>query len=226
MTTLFEVRQDSLLSLGDGNTPAVPLARMGFPANISKWDMFALAGRMFNLKQAVIGTMLNGSAADAGGVVLTAPTVRFTVPTGYTVFPRRFNLAAIPGATTTVGEIAVIASQTDSYTSGGVAMTPLNWRTDNPRATIVTNCYTGSGSAITEAGLTSVRALYQENHNVAAAFATSYELALNKVVQWEDLIPIVGPASFLIYISGANAVHTFTFSLDWAEVQTVNVKAA
>ena len=46
MTTLYEVRQDSLLSLGDGNTPAVPMARMGFPANISKWDMFALAGRV------------------------------------------------------------------------------------------------------------------------------------------------------------------------------------
>lgn len=225
MTTLYEVRQDSLLSLGDGNTPPVPLSRMGFPAYITKWDMFALSGRMFNLSQAAIGTMLNGSATDAGGIVLTAPTIRFTVPTGYTVFPRRLNLALIPGATTAVAEIAVAYTTTDSYTSGGTAATPRNWRSDNPRATSVTNCYYASGSAITEAALGTVRAIHQENHAVAAAFATSYELAINKTIQWDDLIPVVGPSSFLVWISAATAVHTFTFSLDWAEVLTVNVKA-
>lgn len=225
MTTLFEVRQNSLASLTDGNTPPVPMARMGLPAVLGKWDFFALAGRMFNLKQTTIGTALAGSAADNAGIVLTAPTIRFTVPTGYTVFPRRFNLAMIPAATTADNEIAIIYTAADSYTSGGVAHTPLNWRTDNPRATIVTKCYHGAGTAIVEAALTSVRALHQAVFTPAAAYATSYNLNVNYTVQWDDLIPIVGPASFLVYLSAKTAAVSHYFSLDWAEVATVNVTA-
>jgi hypothetical protein len=221
MTTLFEVRQDTLTTLGDGNTPPVPLARMGIPAVLSKWDMFALAGRMFTVKQTTIGTPLTGSAAAAGGIVLTAPTVRFTVPTGYTVFPRRFNLsyATLAGVD---NEIAVIASQTDSYTSGGTALTPLNLRTDQPAATAVTKCYHADSSAIVEAALTNVRALYQANIPLAFAAGESF---WNTVVQWDDLIPIVGPASVLIFISSKTTANTHYFSFDWAEVLTVNVKA-
>lgn len=225
MTTLFEVRQDSLTSLGDGNTPPVPLARMGIPAQMAKWDLFALAGRMFNLKEGTLGTALTFSAADNAGIVLTAPSIRFTVPTGYTIFPRRLNVALIPGATSVDNEIAVAYTNSDSFTSGGTAVTPVNWRPDNPRATIVTNCVHCSGAAITEAALGTVRALHQGIYTPAAAFATSYNLNINYTVQWDDLIPIVGPASFLVWISAKTAAITGYFSLDWAEVATVNVKA-
>jgi hypothetical protein len=225
MTTLFEVRQDTLTTLGDGNTPPVPMARMGFPANISKWDMFALAGRMFNVKQAAMGTALTFSAANDAGIVLTAPSFRFTVPTGVTVFPRRVNLALIPGATTEDNEIAIIYTAADSYTSGGTAQLPLNWRSDQPSATGVTNCYHCSGSAIVEAALTGVRSLHQRVYEVPAAYATSYNLDINVTVEWDDLIPIVGPASFLIYVSAKTAALTGYYSVDWAEVLTTNIKA-
>jgi hypothetical protein len=222
MTTLFEVRQDSLTSLGDGNTPPVPLARMGLPAMLTKWDLFALGGRMFTVKQTTVGTPLTGSAAAAGGIVLTAPTVRFTVPTGITVFLRRFNLsyATLAGVD---NEIAVIASRTDSYTSGGTALTPLNMMVDSAApATSVTKCYHADSSAIVEAALTDVRALYQANIPLAFAAGESF---WNTVVEWEDLIPIVGPASVLIFVSSKTTANTHYFSLDWAEVDTVNVKA-
>lgn len=225
MTTLFETRQESLLSLGDGNTPPVPLSRMGIPAFLNKWDLFALSGRMFNLKQTTIGTILAGSAADNAGIVLTAPTLRFTVPTGITVFPYRFQMAGVPAATTVDHEIAVLYTSTDTYSSGGVAHTPLNWRTDNPRATRVTNCYHGAATAIVESALVGVRALYQAIYPYAAAYATSYELEINKEVIWPDLIPIVGPASFLVFLSAKTAAVAAYFSLDWAEVDTVNIKA-
>lgn len=225
MTTLYEVRQETLTTLGDGNTPPVPLARMGFPAQISKWDMFGLAGRMFTLKQTTIGTAITFSAAAEGGMVLTAPSVRFTVPTGLTVFPRRLNLALIPGATTVDNEIALIVNNADSYTSGGAAITPLNWRVDAPSASAVTNCYHCSGSAIVEAALGTVRALHQAVYTPAAAFATSYNLNINYTVEWDDLIPIVGPASVLLFVSAKTAAVTGYFSLDWAEVLTANVKA-
>jgi hypothetical protein len=220
--TLFEVRQNSLLTLGDGNTPAVPLSRMGFPAVSTKWDMFALQGRMFNLKQTTIGTALAGSTADAGGIVLTVPWVRFTVPTGYTVFPRHMNLA-LAAAAGTVNEIAFIYTSSDSFTSSaGVATTPLNWRPDNPRSTSVTQCYIGaSGSVNTEAALVGVRALYQDAIPAAFAANATDQYVIDR--WWNDLIPIIGPASVLLYATGTTAVTGY-LSLDWAEVATVNVK--
>ncbi len=225
MTTLFEVRQDTLTSLGDGNTPPVPMTRMGIPVQSDKWDLLALSGRMFTTFQGTVGTAITFSAADNAGVVVTAPSFRFTVPTGYTVFPRRLSLALIPGATTVDNEIALIVNNADSYTSGGAALTPRNWRTDAPRASIVTNCVHCSGAAITEAAFTAVRVLVQEIYTPAAAYATSFNLNINKVWQFEEFIPVVGPASVVLFVSAKTAAVTGYFSMDWAEVQTVNVKA-
>jgi hypothetical protein len=224
MTTLFEVRQTSLLSLGDGNTPANPMLRMGIPAEASKWDLFALGGRMFNVKQTTIGTALSGSTAAAGAIVLTVPWLRFTVPTGYTVFPRHLNLA-ISAAAGTDNEIALCYSETDSYTSGGTTLTPLNWRADGPKATIVTSCVIGpSGGVITEGGLTRVRVLFQ--HVIPTAFGVNQtdQYCLDK--WFNDLIPIVGPASVLLFFGGATTTPAGYVSMDWAEVPTVSVKAS
>ena len=222
MTTLFETRQTALLSLGDGNTPAVPLTRMGLPVECSKWDLFALMGRMYNLKQTTVGTALAGATADAASIVVTVPWVRFTVPTGTTIFPHHLNLAYATHAGT-VSEIALVYSQTDSFTSGGTALTPLNWRTDNPRDTAVTKCYVGpSGGANVEAAMTNPRTLYQDI--VPAAFAANATDQYVVDVWWDDLIPIIGPASVLLFFGGVDTTPTGYFSLDWAEVATVNVK--
>ena len=213
-----EVRQDSLLSLSDGNTPSPALLRMGVLPVASKWDLFALQGLMFNAHQAAIGTAIAGSAADAGGIVLTAPTFRFGVPVGTTVFPRHFNLA-LATAAGTLNEIVVAYNNALSYTSGGTACTPANWRTDNPATTAVVNCYVAAGSAIVEAALTTPRTIYQDIIPLAfadAADATHYVLDL----WWDDLIPIVGPASFLVWVSAATTASTGYFQADWAEVPT------
>lgn len=223
MSTLFEVRQETLTTLGDGNTPPVPMARMGLPAVLSKWDLFALSGRMFNLKQTTIGTALSGGTADAGGIVLTVPWVRFTVPTGYTVFPRHLNLSVVTAAGT-INELAFIYTNSNSYTSGGTALTPQNWRTDAPASSITTNVVVGpSGGVITEAALGTVRALYQDA--IPTAFGANQTDQYNVDKWFEDLIPIVGPASVLLYWTGVTTTPSGYFSLDWAEVLTVNVKA-
>ena len=220
MTALIEIRQDSLTSLGDGNTPPAAMLRMGLLAQASKWDLLALQGRMFNLKQATIGTAIAGSAAAAGAIVLTAPSIRFSVPAGVTVFPRRFNwaYATAPG---TDNEIAVIYTDSNSYTSGGTAATPLNWRPQG-RATAVTNCLVAAESAIVEATLGNVRTLYQDMIPLAFAFATSSTQNYRVNVEWDDLIPIVGPASFLVWVSAVTTAATGYFTLDWAEVPTIS----
>jgi hypothetical protein len=225
MTTLLEVRQDSLTSLSDGNTPPAALLRMGVLPVANKWDLLALQGRMFTVKQTTIGTPIAGSAADAGGIVLTAPTLRFSVPKGTTVFPRRLNVsfATMAGVD---NEIAWIYDDTATYTSGGTAVTPLNLRTDAPRTPAVTNCYHAAGSAIVEAALTNVRAIYQDVIPLAFAFATSYVVAYT-IDKWLDsFIPIVGPASVLVYLSAKTTANTHYVSMEWAEVPTISAITA
>ncbi len=221
MSTVFEVRQDSLTCLGDGNKPPAALLRMGVLPAATKWDLFALQGRMFNLHQGTVGTAVNGSEVAVGAIVLTAPTVRFTVPVGTTVFPRRLSVAYATAAGT-ANELALCYTDSDTYDSGGVALVPKNWRTDNPRATAVTKCYIGSsgGTPLVEAALTNVRALYQAVIPLAFTFATSYTLEKQYEVKFDNLIPIVGPASVLLFASAATTAQTIYFSLDWAEVDT------
>ena len=224
MTTLLEVRQDSLLSLGDGNTPPQALLRMGIAPVASKWDLFALQGLMFNLHQTAIGTAEAGSAAAGGGIVLTAPTIRFSVPAGTTVFPRHLNISYATAAGN-VNEIAWAYTDTSPAATGGVAITPLNWRSDAPRGSVVTNCITGAATPIVEAALTNVRAIYQDIIPLAFAFATNYVLQYT-IDKWIDtLIPIVGPAVVLLWMSGATAVTGY-YSMDWAEVPTVSAITA
>lgn len=220
-----EVFQDALRSLSDGNTPPFPQLRMGVPPVASKWDLFALQGRMFTAKQATIGTAIAGSASDNAGIVTTAPTFRFTVPSGTTAFIRHLNVAFATMAGVD-NEIALLYSQTDSYTSGGTAVTPLNWRSDNPRSTAVTSCVYAAGSAITEAALTNVRAIYQDVVPLAFAFATSYVVQYTIDKYFEDLRPIVGPASVLLFLSAKTTANTHYFSLDWAEIPTVSAITA
>jgi hypothetical protein len=223
MGTLFETRQTALLSLGDGNTPANPLLRMGIPAISSKWDLFAMGGRMYNLKQTTIGTACVAPTQNAAGIILTMPWVRFTVPTGYTIFMHHLNLS-VAAAAGTLNEIALTYSATDTFTSStGAALVPLNWRNDNPRSTCVTNCYVGATGALNiEAAITSPRVLYQDM--IAAAFAVQVTNQYTIDKWWNSLIPIIGPASVCLYFQGNTTAPTGYFSMDWAEVQTINVK--
>jgi hypothetical protein len=195
------------------------LLRMGIPPMANKWDLFALQGLMFNAKQATLGTAIAGSTANAAGIVTTAPSFRFSVPTGTTVFPRHLNISFATAAGTD-NEIALAYTDTATYTSGGTAVTPLNLRTDAPAATKVTNCYVAAGSAIVEGALTNVRAIYQDIIPLAFAFATSYHLMYNVDKWFEQLYPIVGPASVLLWVSAATTASTIYFSMDWAEVPT------
>lgn len=224
MTTLLEVRQDSLLSLSDGNTPPAALLRMGILPVATKWDLLALQGKMFNLTNATVGTPIAGSAQDAGGIVVTAPTIRVGVPTGYTFFLYRFNLA-IQAMAGTLNEIAIVASETNTYTSGGTSVTPTNWRTDWPAGSSVgTNVCYAAGSAIVEGTLVRPRRLFAAVK--AAALATAEDFGYLSNITFPDFRPVVGPAAILVWVSAATTASTMEFSLDWAEVATVSAVTA
>jgi hypothetical protein len=220
MTAIFEVRQNGFPSYGDGQHPAMPLARMGLPAVLDKWDLFALSGRMFQVTQTTVGTALTGSAQAAGGIVLTAPTIRFDVPTGYTVFPRRLNITY--EARAGVDNELVVCSATSASTTGGLALVPLNMRQDAPYQSVVRNVMSCSGAAITEGALTVVRCHWQSIDSLAFSAEDPF---CTRDILWDDLRPIVGPCAFLIFQSGKTTASSAMFTLEWAEVPTSTVKA-
>lgn len=209
----FEVRRTMPTRLGDQQALRAPLTSLGVPVTGSVWDYLALGGFMFNTAEPTIGTAVTGGAANAAGIVLTTPTVRLTVPSGTTVFPRRLqvNYEAAAG---TVNEIAWVATDSDSFSTGGTALTPLNWRTDNPKASVVTHVRHG-GQAITETTLGNARVLYQY---VRPAAFTAGETNDNIECVIDDLKPIVGPASVLVYVGAATTAAQVLFAMDWAEV--------
>ena len=87
----MEVRQNSMLAASEGTAVRRPMLKMGVPLVGDIWSYLALQGRMFNLTEATQGTVLTAAVADATSNVLTIPSLRFTVPTGMTVFPVSFQ---------------------------------------------------------------------------------------------------------------------------------------
>ncbi len=207
----FEVRTH-LPALGEMQSVRAPLTPFGVPVVGTVWDQFALGGYMFNTGEPTIGTPVTAGTADAGGILLTAPAVRLTVPDGVTVFPRRIQIA-YETAAGTLNEVAVVAAEGDSFATGGTALTVHNWRTDNPRASVVKNVLHGA----TEGTLGAARHLYKY---IRPAALTAGETHENIDIEFDDLRPIVGPASLLVYVGAATTEATICFAMDWAEVPT------
>ena len=178
-------------------------------------------GRVFQTHNPTIGTALTGSAAAAGGHVLTAPSIRFTVPAASVVVPLRFK-ATFSAMAGTPNEMAIVASEADSYTSGGtsVALVAYNMFVDAapPRTSAVTNLRSGSGSALVEAALTNPRVLdIQYFARADAVSEPKADMIWNPAA--EGLLTYIhGPASFLIYLSAVTTALTYEFVLEWAEL--------
>ena len=223
-----QIKQAALFAGTEGYPSPVPQTKDGVAVFQTPWSYYAKMGLMFNVHENVLSTAINGSVADASSLVLTIPTIRFTVPSGTTVLPRRFDLNMATAAGT-VTEVAIVYTDTDTYTSGGTALATIikNLRTTNgaggaPPATKVTNAYQGSGTALVEAAMTNPRRLGGLTKGFAAA-ASAGELFMNSTWEWSDLIPIDGPASFLIFIGAVTTTPSFEFDLTWAEVPTASV---
>ena len=217
------VQQQSRSIAGDSTYINLPALRDGPLVTADIIHQWTREGRVFQTHNPTLGTALTGSAAAAGGHVLTAPSIRMTVPVSTVVVPLRFQakMSAMAG---TPNEFAIIASETDSYTSGGTSVTLAALSTfissgsGSPRSSAVTNLRSGSGSALVEAALTNVRVL--DINYLARADAVSEPKA-----EWDANLAmkgafyyIQGPASILIYLSAVTTALTYEFVLEWAEL--------
>jgi len=176
-------------------------------------------GRVFIAHNPVVGQPETMSATGTA-IGLTAPSIRYTIPSGALVVPIHVKLAVL-----TVGAkddiFGVLVSEGDSYTSGGDAVAAV---TGNAvvqgdagalRSPGVTNLHY-SDTAIVEAALTNVRLLKIEESQPPAT-NQSWNPEYN-ILKGDPMVYIVGPASFLVYAVQETAAAEAEFSLSWAEL--------
>lgn len=178
-------------------------------------------GRVFQTHNPTIGTALTGSAAAAGGHVLTAPTIRMTVPSGYVFVPLFFK-ATFSAMAGTPNEMAIVASDTDTYTSGGTSVTLAAYNefiaTSPPKTSVAANLRAGSGSALVEAALVNPRVIDLQYFARADAVSEPKADWVYSAKQQGIYEHINGPASILIYMSAVTTALAYEFVLKWAEL--------
>lgn len=186
-------------------------------------DQWTRDGRVFVASNPAPQTPETMSATGTA-LTLTDPSIRYTVPAGVIVVPIRVQLAAITVAAKD-DIFAVIVNNADSYTSGGDA-TAMACRnaivnsTTMARATSVTNLHY-SDTSIVEAALTNPIILkYEESQGPTAVATWNPEY---NILKGDQMVYLVGPASFLVFAVQETAAAEATFSLSWAELQASTV---
>ena len=217
------VQQQSRSIAGDSTYINLPALRDGPLVTADIIHQWVREGRVFQTHNPTLGTALVGSAAAAGGHVLTAPSIRFTVPVSTVVVPLRFK-ATFSAMAGTPNEMAIVASETDTYSSGGTSVTLtalsafLSSGSGAPRSSAVTNLRSGSASALVEGTLVNPRVL--DIQYFARADAVSEPKAdWNAVLGRQgSFYYIQGPASILIYLSAVTTALSYEFVMEWAEL--------
>jgi hypothetical protein len=224
MTDIFAqgyVKQQSRGIASDGTYSAPYMTRGGALGFTGLADQWAREGRVFSTHNPTVGTALTASAAAAGGHVLTAPSIRMTVPTGYIAVPLfgKWTFSAMAG---TPNEMAIVASEGDTYTSGGTSVTLTAYNSivsaSPPKTSSVTNLRSGSGSALVEGTLVAPRVIDIQYFARADAVSEpkadwTYSAAAKGFYEY-----VIGPASLLIYISAVTTASAYEFTFSWAEL--------
>ena len=184
-------------------------------------DMWTRDGRVFQFSNPAIQTPETMSAAGTA-LVLTDPSIRFTVPAGGLVVP--ISVSVKVAAVVAKDDLfAVIASETDTYSSGGeTCTTPQSLIVRGAgaiadRASIITNVF-HSDTAIVEAALIRPRLLKViKKEGVASAVADFHFNPEFNILKGDPLVYLEGPASFLVYhvqeTTAAEGQFTVTFAV-------------
>jgi len=187
-------------------------------------DAWTRDGRVFIAHNPVIGTPETMSATGTA-ITLTAPSLRYTIPSGVIVVPISASIASITVNAKKV-VFGVIVNNADSYTTGGdtvpmLCKNALINGTTELRATGVTNLHY-SDAAITEAALTNPRLLKILKKAGTATDETTWNPEYN-ILKGDPMVYLVGPASFLVFDVQETAADEAEFVMTWAELQADTV---
>jgi len=217
------VKQSSPGVAADGARAAIRITRendMQINSREGLVDAWTRDGRVFVANNPVIGSPETMSATGTA-ITLTAPSLRYTIPSGVTVVPIHVALSIITVAAKD-DVFGVIVNNADSYTSGGdavpmlVANALINGTTEQ-RSTAVTNIHY-SDTAIVEAGLTDPRILkIQESQGPTAVATWNPEY---NILKGDPMVYVKGPASLLVFAVQETAAAEAQWSMSWAELAT------
>ena len=184
-------------------------------------DQWTRDGRVFMTANATPGTTVGGSA-NGTAITATAPSFRYTIPAGLTVVPILFS-AYVATVIAKSDIFQVIVSDTDTYSSGGLAGQPVRnalMESNNAlRSSQVTNVF-NSGTTLVEAALTRPRQLKQmKRQGQTAELQTTWNPEFN-MLNHDPLLYITGPASFLVWVLQQTTLAQFEYTAMWAELPT------
>ena len=183
-------------------------------------DQWTRDGRVFISSNPTIGTPVTMSAAGTA-FTLTAPSLRYTVPSGSIVVPIHVavsNLRVI----TKDDLFGVVVTGSDSFTSGGIASMAARNAVVQPasasmRTSAVTNLL-NADTTLVEAALVNPRLLKRIKHEgVAGEVDAPWEPEYN-ILKGDPMVYLVGPASFLVFVIQETTAAEAEWSMSWAEL--------
>jgi len=188
-------------------------------------DAWTREGRVFIGANPVIGQPETMSSTAGTAVTLTDPSIRFTVPSGLVVVPISVTVSA-HHTTAKHAVFSVIATGSDSYTSGGDAVPATVYNalvnsTTVQRPTAVTKFHY-SDTALVEAALVGPRLLKTYFKNATATDPTDWVPEYN-IMKGDPMVYIKGPGSFLVWAVEETAAVEAEFTLMWAELESSTV---
>lgn len=223
MALIFgRVRQDSYDVQAEGvehNARMNPRGEIVIPDWMTQ---LVMDGVVYNASNAVQETAERISET-ARGTDNVNPSFLLDVPSGSTVIPLMVMMDfSVPGTS----EDMAITLNTDNvvrFSSGGVAITPLNMRSDGPN-TASSTFYSGSTQIVTIANALdeTLDAVTIEAEATPKTTASGLPLYLWSARQRIPKV-LIGPAAFMGFIIGATDDHDWHYSVTFAEFTTTDV---
>lgn len=220
------VRQESYSLDGEGAAGHIRLNRRGELVIVPVELQWALDGRVFNASNAVQET--DEAFAETGrGTANINPSLLVDVPSGKTIIPLEviIDLGNTPGTSVDMN-FTINTDDATRYSSGGAAITPINMRKDDPRASACP-VYSGSTQIVASAN-TDDDTIF--NLMVEAEATPRTAVAGLPLVNWTSKLYVppvlVGPASLLVFMMSASTNdQEMYWSIKWAEFDTTEVVA-
>lgn len=188
---------------------------------VADWmTQLVLDGRVYNASTVAHET---AAAIATNGIVSTGPALLLSIPTGTTVIPLEIILAAAADASASDTTVQICTDDAAGYASGGVAVTPINMRKDDPNTSSAT-FYTGSTAIVYGANV--------DDDTIYAAMVDSTAVvgtlgSGQPQVYWtaRQYIPpvLIGPASLLVFIGDTGGTSTWYYSVKWASFSTTDI---
>lgn len=182
-------------------------------------DKWTREGRVFIAQNPVTGQPETMSAAGTA-ITLTAPSLRYTIPSGHVVVPIHVQTNGFI-VNAKKGLFLVLVSDTDTYTSGGdavrmVARNALIQSNQELLGSSVTKLHY-CDTALVEAGVTRTRHLKFLTKMGTGTDETTWNPEYN-ILKGDPMAYIVGPASFLVFVVSESAALEAEWTMSWAEL--------